>query len=92
MSNNYIVAFSDSINIFDATRVERYELFNALRDKQETSPFFKSLANILRTKKVKSIYSIDSDGTIDDLMEYYNNDPTGFIIDVESDGEKIYSR
>ena len=89
MSNKFFIAIGDDVNIFDATQNERQGLFNALRD-NNSSPFFIEFAKVLRSNNVKSIYFIESDGTIDDLVQYYNLDPWGFIIEVESDGQKIY--
>lgn len=92
MSNKFAVSFGNDIKIFDITKHEKHALFSALSSKDTTTPFLQEMIGVLRTNNVKSIYIIESDGTEEDLIDYYNKEPDEFIYDIKIYGEKIYSR
>lgn len=92
MSNKFVVSFGNDIKIFDITKHERHAIFNALSNKDTTTPLLKEIIGVLRNNNVSSIYLIESDGETDDLAKYYDTSPNEFIYDVKIHGEKIYSR
>ena len=85
----YAIIFTDDIEIFNLTKIERKASINILSD-LSTGYIFSGIFQFIIRNKNSDIYVIESDGDINDLYDYYLDDPTDFTNTVKSVGKCLY--